>query len=169
MRIASSSPLLLVFQVLLLGASAFLPCHRAPFSLLPRPRHHRPAATQMQAATSSPLLQHLQAAFPRVSIPLEFVDGIAASDSSSSSSSPSGGAESSGSPEEQQALVRARTFASLAPRVLLARGLDTISDDFSFFSPSESLICMYKYRASHAFLRFKPQLTTTPPQQSQPT
>ena len=130
-RIAGSGPLLLVFLFLLLGASAFL----LPS---PRPRHQRPAATRMQAAaaTTSPLLQQLQAAFPSVPIPLEFVDGIAVSDSPSSLSS-SGAAESGGSPEEQQALVRARTFASLAPRVLLARGLDTISDDFAFFSPSE--------------------------------
>jgi hypothetical protein len=74
-------------------------------------------------------MHQLQADYPRVPIPPDFLGGVPPSDSGA-------GAEASNNGEAERLMVRARTFASLAPRALLARGLDIISEDFTFFSPS---------------------------------
>lgn len=117
------------------------PADPPPKSLFnPSPNNHKQqaAAGADGASTTTPLsLQHqLQSMYPRVPLPPEFLSGVQPSDS--------GSTNIGAAADTERALVRARMFASLAPRALLARGLDIISEDFVYFSPSASL-CVFVF------------------------
>lgn len=124
---AIASPILVLLAGSVTGSAFLLPAASTP-RRAPSCRQQATAAAGAAAtgAAPLPLLHQLQSAYPRVPIPPDFLAGVQPSDSAPAASA-----------NEERALVRARTFASLAPRALLARGLDIISEDFVYYSPSE--------------------------------
>lgn len=91
-------------------------------------------------SNSSPsgLKDFLQLRYPDLVIPSEYLAAVQPADADAAANAAAGS-------DPGRNLVRAEAFAALAPRVLLSRGLDTIADDFTYFSASTGVLNRQEY------------------------
>ena len=90
------------------------------------------------AATLS-VADFISTKYPDKSIPNDFFDAIQPPASSN------GASPSSILIDEDKALIRARSFTSMAPRVLLSRGIDIMTEDFVYYSTSTGTLNRAEY------------------------
>lgn len=95
-------------------------------------RTRRSAATLVAPSSSvkSSVQDTLEQAFPSVQIPAEFLSAV---------NSPGLGTDL------ERALIRGKAFAAMAPRVLITRGWDVLSDDFVYYSSATGVLDRAEY------------------------
>lgn len=115
--------------------SAFIPHPRlapstAGSSTISRTRRSAATLAAPSSSVASNVQDTLKRAFPTVQIPAEFLSAI---------SPPGQGTD------PERAVIRAKAFAAMAPRVLITRGWDVLSDDFVYYSSATGLLDRAEY------------------------
>jgi len=111
--------------------NAFIPHPRlAPSTTTGSTRRSAATLVAPSSTVASNVQGTLKRAFPTVQIPAEFLSAI---------NPPGQGTD------PERALIRAKAFAAMAPRVLITRGWDVLSDDFVYYSSATGMLDRAEY------------------------